>query len=345
MLRLQAETGLNRLLFFNKEEKKMGYYISDRANLAAEIRARKPVKEKLAMRVNAFAKKEFGIKDFTGISEQNLYLSPNRVHGVLCRQVATARIEEICSTLACDHFGLSPVNFTFGTDAFSSRNADKVNLVKVRFAVSHAENGQPIIRIDKIADPRILESMVLREIVVSDGLRLPEYHQRLRTKTFGERCPATRDIGALFSLYLRRAKKRPPYVFEINGLRAQKKPLEEANLYASRPPASWYYPLYLANFIQGNLVLFETYENMNGDVHKIKEEFRSAMDMVMDATGVYPMVVQTPALNLEMMTVNTALFASDWRKNIVIPENFSGDTVSLFELIARQAIAIDKNGL
>ena len=322
----------------------MGYYVTDKEALSAEIQTRKADKTRLDEQINVFAKKEFGISDFTGISEQNLFLSPCRPHGILCRQVATARIEEICSFLSCGYLGLSPVNFTFGIDTFSTRNADKVNLVKIRFAAGHSKNGQPLIRVEKIADPQNLEGMILREIMVKDGISLPEYHRRLRSRTFGQSCPQTREIGALFSLYLRKAKKHPPWVFEINGLRTEKKAVSAANLYASRPPASWYYPLYLANFLSGNLVLFETYENKSGDVHKIKEEFRAAMDMIMDVIGIYPMVVETPALDLDMMLVNTALFESDWQRQIVIPENFSGDTVSLFRLIARQAIAIENNG-
>ena len=322
----------------------MGYYITDKEALSAENEARHQDKADLNERVNKFAKKEFGISDFTGISEQNLLLAPNRPHGILCRQVATARIEEVCSFLSCKHLGLSPVNFTFGIDTFSTRNTDKVNLVKIRFAVGHSKNGQPLIRIKKIADPQNLEGTILREIMVDDGISLPEYHRRLRTRTFGRFCPQTREIGALFSLYLRKAKKHPPWVFEINGSRTEKKAANKANLHASRPPASWYYPLYLANFVSGNLVLFETYENKNGDVHKIKAEFRAAMDMIADAIGIYPMVVETPALNLDMMLVNTALFESGWQQQIIVPENFSGDTVSLFMLIARQAIAIKNNG-
>lgn len=322
----------------------MGYYFTDKKTLSAEILARKSDKTGLDKRIDMFAKKEFGISGFTEISEQNLILAPNRPHGILCRQVATARVEEICSFLSCKYLGLSPVNFTFGIDTFSTRNADKVNLVKVRFAVGHSKNGQPLIRVEKIADPQTLEGIILREIKVKEGISLPEYHRRLRSRTFGRSCPQTREIGALFSLYLRKAKKHPPWVFEANGSRTEKKSVGSANLYASRPPASWYYPLYLANFVSGNLVLFETYENKNGDVHKIKEEFRAAMDMIMDAIGIHPMVVETPALDLDMMLVNTALFESDWQRQIVIPENFSGDTVSLFRLIARQAIAIENNG-
>ena len=323
----------------------MEYYITGKDELSAEIKSRLPLKKRLADLADKFAKKEFGISDFSEMSEQNLDLPTSRACGVLCRQVATARIEEVCSYVSCACLNLLPMNFTFGLDTFSTRNADKVNLVKVRYAVSHSKNGQPMIRVEKLADPKALEGMILREIMVDVGISLPEYHRRLRSRTFGQYCPPTREIGPLFSLYLRKAKKHPPWVFEVDKFHMVKKAINEANLYASRPPASWYYPLYLANFISGNLVLFETYENKSGDVHKIKEDFRAAMDMIMDATGIYPMVVQTPPLDLDMMLINTALFESEWRSLISVPENFSCDTVELFSLVAKQAIAIGNNGV
>lgn len=318
----------------------MGYYITDKETLVEELRSRIRDKSELAAAVNAFAEKEYGIRNYIEVTQQNLCLSPVRFYGALCRQVATARIEEICYSIACQYLGLSPVNLTFGIDTFSTRNTDKVNLVKNRLVVGHSKNGQPIIRVSKIANPQSLEGMILQEIVIDSGQRLLEYHQGLRIDAFGNRCPSIRDVGSIFSLYLRMAKKRPLWVFEIKGRWTEKKPTENANLFASRPPASWYYPLYLANFALGNLVLFETYENKKGDVPKIKEEFEAAMDLIKDAIGVYPMVIQTPPLNPDMMLINTALLRSDWRGKIAIPENFCGDTLSLFSLIAHQAISV-----
>jgi hypothetical protein len=320
------------------------YYVRKKEGLEEELSSRQSEKAEYASRIDAFAQKEFGIADFTEISKNGLNLRDGQRYGVLCRQVATARIEEVAYLAASRYLNLAPVNFTLTGDVFNSRNIDKVHLVKLRLITGHSENGKPIVCVRTLAKPSDVEGLILNKILLGK-VALPEYHFSLRQKTFSACLPPTRDVGnLLFSLYLKAAKNPPSFVFVTDGARSVKKETCASNLETARPPAFWYYPLYLANFVLGNLVLYETYENKRGGVPKIREDFRAAMDRVKDAVGIYPLVVQIPPLDETMLSINEALYGGGWLDKIVIPENFSGDTVSLFELAAKQAIAIRKNG-
>jgi hypothetical protein len=320
------------------------YYIDTRAELEEELFKRQSERSELAEKIDAFAQEKYGIANFTAISKNSLNLPENRTYGILCRQIATARIEEVAYLAASRFLNMTPVNFTLVGDVFNSRNIDKVHLVKVRAITGHSKLGQPIVCIQTLAKPSAVEGLILSEIRLG-GVSLPDYHLNLRKKTFGALLPPTRDIGTLlFNLYLRASRNRPSFVFEAKDAKSVKTPTESADLKNARPPAAWYYPLYLANFVLGNLVLYETYENEKGGVPKIRKDFRAAMDNVFDAVGTYPLVVKIPPLDDEMLSVNEALYGTQWLNKIKIPENFSGDTVSLFRLIARQAIAIRNNG-
>lgn len=322
----------------------MEYYVSRIGELKEELADRRQHREKYASLIDAFAKKEYGIADFAKISRQSLNLPGGRNYGVLCRQVATSRIEEAAYFIASRYLDLKPVNFTLTGDVFNSRNIDKVHLVKVRLITGHSASGLPIVCVQTLAKPSAVEGLILERIRLGKTA-LPDYHRNLRQKTFLAGIPETRDIGTLlFNLYLKASTNRPPYVFVRDGDRSVKTATDGANLSCARPPAFWYYPLYLANFVSSNLVLFETYESQRGGVPKIKEDFKAAMDRVMDAAGIYPLVVKIPPLDETMLSINEALYGTDWPKKIVIPQNFSDDTVALFNLIANQVAAIKKSG-
>lgn len=318
----------------------MDYYITNSNDLAAEIKKREESANGIKLMIDMFADREYGIEKFSGIIENFFGLDRKKRYGILCRQVATIRVEEVCFYLACRKFMLDPVNFVFPGDAFSTRNSDKVHLIKVPWIAAHSEKGDPIIINVKYADFSKFEGLLLGNITLKESeLTLPEFHQRMREQVFSQECPPSRDIGELFKLYMAQASKKPAYVFQTEGKRSVKKPAETADLSNSRPPAEWYYILYLLNFMAGNMVLFETYENDRGDVPEIKKHFSRAMDAIREEVGLYPLVIKIPALTNEMMYCNISLFDPDWINRINIPDD-DREIVPLFEELARQVIGL-----
>lgn len=323
----------------------MNYYVSDSESLAKEIKTRQENQEQIEERINSWVMYEWGIPNFSSIISDVLPLKSDIPYGVLCRQVATARIEEVSFSVLCKMFGLKSLDLTYNEDAFSTSNRDKVHLLKLPVITGHSKNGQPIVKYQKIVDFPQTGKLLNKISIDGNGTNLPKYHRLLRMKTFGDDIPSEFDIGPVFKKYLSGATKMPDYVYEdVEGLRIKKSSSDNFDLAKSNPPADWYYPLYLLAFVTGKMVLFETYENPEGLVCDIKEHFCHAMDMIKDAIGIYPLVAEIAPLKLPMMYINEALIErNDWKQELVLPSKNQGKIVDLFQNLAEQAISLRKN--
>lgn len=320
------------------------YYITKTTELANAIRERKERSEQISKRIDDWVYSEWGIP---GFSDMMSTLSPSQDHdgtyGVLCRQLATVRIEEVSFYMTCQSLGLKPMNITYVDDVFNTRNKDKVHLIKLPWIKKHSKNGDPIVEYEKIARFPSAGTVLSSISIDGNGTNLPKYHRNLRMATFGNDCPEEVDIGKAFKVYLSAAENKPFYVYENIDGHEVKVPSAESSLIDARPPAEWYYPLYLLSFMTGNMVLFETYENPEGEVGKIREHFQHTMDIIMEGTGLYPLVVEIPPLKLPMMYINQAMIGRDWKSQILDPPQNGGKIINMFNDFASQAIALRKD--
>ncbi|MCK9578013.1 hypothetical protein M0R01_00790 [bacterium] len=323
----------------------MSYYVQDSESLAKEIMVRQENREQIEKRINDWVISEWGIPNFTSIISDVLPLQSDVPYGALCRQVATARIEEVSFSMVCKLLGLKSLDLTYNEDAFSTSNRDKVHLLKLPVIIGHSKSGQPIVKYQKIVDFPQTGKLLNRISIDGNGTNLPKYHRSLRIQTFGNDIPSEYDIGPVFKRYLSEATNMPDYVYEdVDGIRIKKSSADDYDLSKSNPPADWYYPLYLLAFATGRMVLFETYENPEGLVCDIKEHFCHAMDMIRDAIGIYPLVAEIAPLKLPMMYINQALIErNDWQQELVLPSKKQGKIVDLFQDLADQAISLRKN--
>ncbi|MDD4409782.1 MAG: hypothetical protein PHW52_03985 [Candidatus Pacebacteria bacterium] len=321
----------------------MSYYITKANDLATQIRARQEKQDELEKRIDTWVYSEWGIENFTGLMSDFVPDRGNGPCGVLCRQLATIRVEEISFHMTCKHLGLDPMNITYVEDVFNTRNKDKVHLIKLPWITGHSKNGNPIVKYEKITQfptaGRVLSSISID----GNGTNLPKYHHQLRMATFDD-CPSEEaDISMAFKTFLRSARNKPFYVYENVDGHEVRTLTRDSSLINARPPAEWYYPLYLLSFMTGKMVLFETYENPEGEVGKIREHFQHTMDIIKEGVGVYPLVVEIPPLKLPMMYINQAVISNDWKSRILAPPQNGGNIINMFNNYASQVIALKKN--
>lgn len=266
-------------------------YINSRQELNSQIQQRGFVKEVINEKLDQWAFEKYGIEDFVAMSER--FVRPNNCQpiGVLCRQIPSVFLEDVASYISSLVLGLKPVAYSFCGDFFNAVCSYKICLVKMPFS-RWSKKGNLVLVRKKLTDllNAELSCRVLRTIPTKDGLNLEEFHLKKRESVFNGQYPSI-DISEFFCECLKRATERPKFVYQTNAWnKVDKKPLNKADLKSSRPPADWYYPLYLTLFMQ-SAVLFETYEGYVDDA-PISKVFRSAINEIRDATGFAPMVVQ-----------------------------------------------------
>jgi len=320
--------------------------VQENKDLISEIKIRKENSEEIIRRIDKWVSLKWGILNFSSLLDDSLNLSRYHTYGALCRQVATARIEEVGFSMTCKSLGLKPLDLTYNEDAFSTNNRDKVYLIKLPFITGHSKNGDPIVRYKKIVDFPQAGKMLNKISIDGNGTNLPKYHHNLRIKTFGQDIPLEIDVGPTFKKYLSFAINQPEYLYEdVDGFRVKKVVADGYVLSRSNPPADWYYPLYLLGFMTGQIILFETYENPKGDVCNIKTHFCRAMDMIKKEIGLYPLVVEIPPLQLSMMYINEALFGkTNWQEKLShLFLNEGGKIIDIFQNFADQVISLRKD--
>jgi hypothetical protein len=232
-----------------------------------------------------------------------LGLAPRaKPYAFLARELASACVEDITFELCTSHLGYEPLTVSFVRDSFITKNRDKVSRVKIP-KVGWAKSGNRLFSYERInaAPHNEIETRPLDRIRCKNGVSLPEHHLALRSKVGlqGE----VRDISLFYGDLLARATHRPRSVFrEMDEGREERVVLykDEAILPRDRPPAEWYYPFFFSMFLDGSLVLFETYEDysetgtggMAGQYARLL--FKQTMERIVGATGVAPLVVQIP---------------------------------------------------
>ena len=191
--------------------------------------------------------------------------------------------------------------------------------------------------------PANLERRILGEIKTTSGLLLPSFHETLRYLAFtGNNWQY--DVSALKTEELKCAEKKPDKVFVRNerGLDCLTPTSsvidDEANI---RSPASWYYPLYFSWFLDGSMVLLETYENPESAVSEAKDVFVRTMELLKQETGWMPLVLEIPPLSKEMLYLNRHFLDNSLAVDKITASvgNAGNDTVAFCRQIADRVIA------
>lgn len=286
-------------------------YVEERKDLGTEIKTRTLMQQEICLSIDNWISSEYGILNFSKTLREYFKLEKGKVHGALCRQIATSRIEVIAFDKTARHLGFSPISITFEEDSWNTTNQEKISLLKMPVIIGYDKKGNPIIQYEKIIDfPK--SGTVLKSILIEKET-LPRYHRRIRENIIPEHQDI--NIGNFFNYCLKNSVKKPEYVYEDQEGLAIKKLTCDADLSKSRPPAEWYYPLYLAMFCSGEMVLFETYENSSKEIEKIKNTFLEAVNKIKDNCGVYPLVIKIPTSkellfypkNIQLQRINTPL--------------------------------------
>jgi hypothetical protein len=305
-------------------------YITSVNELRQVLRERRRKHAEIRSAWNRFIERRYGIQDVAGVIENYFSIScDSDPIALLARQIASICVEDIAFNLLACALQLEPLTAPFIRDAFTADNHDKVHRIKIPW-ISWPQRCRAMVlqyeQLTPYAGDR-LEGVPLDRIDLPNGGTLVEFHAGLREKIIPR--AATRDVSQLHTHLLWLARNRPPYVFrEING-RERKTDLTgghhehpcfspelvvhphagpDSVVYPrDRPPASWYYPLYFSWFLDGSMVLFETYDNPIGNVSHAKALFEETMGEVWRETGYLPLVVKIPPLSKEMLYCNRHL--------------------------------------
>jgi len=298
-------------------------YIRTRKEMETLLKERKKFKKEISEKIDFWAEEHYGIKDFLAIRGKHMPFlkNENAPYGFLARQIPSVCVEDVACFIGSKKIGLEPISMSFVQDNFSSSNAEKLNRVKIPWS-RMTEGGKLIIRYENISTEKIpdIESFVLSGIPTASGETLPEFHAGLRQNVFGKEHRAL-DISGFWSDCLKESKNKPEFVYETGSGKAKKIFLKNVSgeiIHKNiRPPSSWYYPLYFSCFLDGSMVLLETYENPNGEVYEAKKLFVRTMNEMKEIVGEYPLVLEIPPLLLEMRCINRDLVESeDWLKEI-----------------------------
>ncbi len=318
-------------------------YLTSYDELQRALEQRRKRSEEIRESANAFAQHRYGIENMLGIVEQSFgFMHKDRSYAFLARQIASVCAEDIAFETGARLMGVEPATVSFVRDAFTRSNHDKLHRVRMPW-ISWSKKGNLVLAHERICARTNdeLEATPLDRIICANGVTLPAYHEDLRTRV-GMRGLLS-DVSAVQQELLSAARYRPGYLFrEVCGKEHKHVlvPGEEIQE-RDRPPASWYYPLYLSWFLDGSLVLFETYDNPMGDVVHAKSLFERTMQDVTNGTGFAPLIVKIPPLSKEMLYCNRHFLDEKGGINAVareaagVPKN---DTVALFQAIAESII-------
>jgi len=308
------------------------------------IAERRHESDKIRSAWNRFIEQRYGISDIDRIIGE--YFSSDGIDypiGFLARQIASVCTEDITFNLFAEALRFTPLTATFTRDSFSADNGEKLSRVNIPWISwsyrSHAHALQ-YERLTSLTNEE-LEGVPLDRIKIDGKGTLLGIHANLRQRAIPR--AAVRDASELHTRLLKLSTRRPAQIFrEMNG-RERRLELREGESIEDRdrPPASWYYPMYLSWFLDGSMVLFETYDNPHKDVSRAKEAFMGAVGEIWRATNYTPIIVKVPPLSREMLFCNRHILENGEGALSVLKKKIPlhlDDTVLISEIIAQKAI-------
>ncbi len=323
-------------------------YVSSQAELQAVLDDRKSRSGEIDKKVDQWIFSEYGIPSFTHTVRSYFSLKDeSETLGILCRQIGSMSTEDVAIYFLAQELGLVPFLGTFYQDSFTSVNHDKKARVKIPWN-SWSKKGNLVVKHEQVVPQELglLEGMVLNRIMTSENQSLPKFHEAMRARLFeGCRYPMI-DFSELdISLYRASSKNRPAYIL-LEGEQGRTKrahDFDPGNETRFRLPADWYYVLYLSFFLNGSMVLMETYENPEGGVPEAKVLFEKSMETICEHIGEYPIVVEIPPLTKEMLYCNQALLEKGALQKLTVAvadtqQDSMGSTVDRAHVIAKTII-------
>lgn len=316
-------------------------YITSESELREALAERREKRPLVRARAAEFLRETYGFPETMTILPPPLRDAEGPPVAVLARQIASVCGEDVAFEVAAEALGLRPMALTFFRDSFTKDNHDKLHRVEVPWSERSVRKGTPMVAYERLSARSNLEldGVPLHAIACANGKALTRVHREFRRAA---RLRAiTYDVSHVHRDALARTTRRPSYVFRYGGNAA---PEERHSLYegdavfpADRPPAEWYYPYYFSWFLDGTMVIFETYDNPIASVAGARDLFGESVRRIVDATGFTPLVVKIPPLSYEMLRCNRHLLW-DARAMTTIREQASrlsrNDTVELMSSIA-----------
>ncbi len=293
---------------------------------------------------NRFIEQRYGIRDIDRIVGE--YFSSDGVDypiGFLARQIASICTEDITFNLLAEALGFTPLTATFTRDSFSADNGEKLSRINVPWISWSYRSRAYALQYERLTPltNEDLEGIPLDRIKIDMRGMLPDVHANLRQRTMPR--AIVRDASELHARLLKLSTRKPAQIFrEVNG-RERRLELRESESIEDRdrPPASWYYPMYLSWFLDGSMVLFETYDNPHKDVLRAREAFMGAVGEIWRATNYTPIIVKVPPLSREMLFCNRHILENGEGALSVLKNGIPlhlDDTVLISEIIAQKAI-------
>lgn len=317
-------------------------YVRTRSQLCEVLQQRIASRDRIGVNIDKFAAEQYGIQHFSRLADKHWqHLYSDVPAGVLCRQIASATVEDVACFIGCVSLGLRPWVGQLSGDRFTTTNSEKVRYVKVPW-IEWSRKGHLVKTYEVITTHSMsaLEGMVLSRIQTQLGCTLPEWHAQLRSSVFGTRYPVL-DFSDFFTDCLMAAGRKPPFVYLENGHgRCEKVLVGMCTSRLARPPANWYYPLYLSLFLDGRMVLLETYEDTRKQVGSMKTLFERLMREFQSRFGMTPIVVQIPEGD-ETNYCNKHILSMPVAEQTFL-EGIEGceDILQMFEYLVREIVSI-----
>ncbi len=191
-----------------------------------------------------------------------LYGIPSQFHteprSVLFRNIISATTELELFLEQSNEIGLKPLGIEYINDKFSTRNADKMMLLKLMLIQGKDKHGNDIVVNKKIADIKASDNRTFADIKTFDGESLTDFHHTIVSKKFNFQIEITD-----FSEWL----------------------LENGDV------ASEYYRRFLTLFICHG-VLFETFVTNESESEFAQKVVKPSIEFVTKFFGVPPLIVQ-----------------------------------------------------
>lgn len=286
-------------------------YVTTEYALSEEITLRAERAPEIRDATDAFVAEAYGIADFSALRDAHFYIDDGieRPLSVLARQVGTINGEDVAHYLGSIRLGLEPVLWSFVGDSYTGGNHNKKSLLKQTWIEGINRHGEFITRVKNVAnDPGDVEKRPLGGIVCDSWQSLPDQHRALRERLFGS---TYREIAAdSFLNYCLQATDNPPesiFVKDRDG-KYEERTFNRGLLSREvRPPADWYYPLDMSCYLDGQVILCETYENPAKGVDGAKDKFLRAVSLVETNIGQGPLIVEIPPLSDRYLLYNERL--------------------------------------
>lgn len=300
-----------------------------------EIDSRSEAKKQIRERIGAYVSRKYGIPNFWELVDE-FFSGQNKSFAIcLARQIPTVDIENTAMEMTAkwmSRHGISTegLPLAFINDSFTGANPEKLHYLKQKFL----KRGRKKIYIqgEKITMEKnfsTLDGSTLSKISTSEGKSVPEHHFEQREEA--GLTPAI-DLSGFFLKCLQGCLRNqgyaPDHVFvEGENIKECKVKIEDLNGHkVIRPPADWYYSLYLFCFLDGERALLETTDNEPSVTEWIEKTKNEAEKIC----GFKPLILKSSE-NIVMKEFKSNLYEipewvlkdKEWRKKLEYPNSNS----------------------